>query len=174
MDNLLLAFALIFVGLLLMAMELVLFTHGVLSMIGLGAVIVGAVFVFGRDAYLGLATLLALVVAIPVCGRAMLSIWPNTPIGRKFVLQPPREPTTIANTPEAQGLERLRGRYGKTLSPLRPAGVVDFDGRRVDALSEGTMIDADQWVRCIAVQASKVVVRASEAPGPASLEEMKL
>ena len=36
MDHLLLAFALILVGLMLMAMELVLFTHGVLSMIGLG------------------------------------------------------------------------------------------------------------------------------------------
>ena len=49
-------------------------------------------------------------------------------------------------------LEQLRGRYGKTLSALRPAGVTDFDGRRVDTMSEGTLIEAGQWVRCIDVQ----------------------
>jgi membrane-bound ClpP family serine protease len=53
MDQLLLALALIFIGLMLMAVELVLFTHGVLSMIGLAAIIVGAVIVFGRDPFLG-------------------------------------------------------------------------------------------------------------------------
>jgi len=175
MDHLLLAFALILVGLMLMAAELVLFTHGVLSMIGLGAIIVGAILVFGRDPFLGMATLLALVIAVPVCGRALLSIWPNTPIGRRFVLQPPREPTTIAHKPEVQDLEKLRGQYGKTLSSLRPAGVVDFNGRRVDAMSEGTLIDAGQWVRCIDVQGTKVVVRTTDGPpGPADLEEMKL
>jgi membrane-bound ClpP family serine protease len=175
MENPLFAFALILVGLLLMAAELVLYTHGVLSMIGLAAIIVGAVMVFGRDPILGMATLLALVVAVPLLGRVLLSLWPNTPIGRLFVLNPPREQTTIADTPESRQLEQLRGRYGRTLSPLRPAGMVDFDGRRVDAIREGTLIDAGEWVRCVTVRVSTVVVRLADGPPkPADLEEMTL
>ncbi len=175
MDYLPLAFVLILVGLLLLAAELFLFTHGVLAMIGLGATIVGAVMVFGRDPYLGTATFLALVVAVPLCGRALLNYWPKSAIGRRFILQPPREQTTIAGTPEALELEQLRGRHGKTISPLRPAGVVDFDGRRIDAMSEGTLIEAGQWVKCIDVQTNTVVVRATDGPpGATNLEEMKL
>ncbi len=61
-------------------------------------------------------------------------------------------------------MEKLRGRIGKTLAPLRPAGVADFDGRRVDVITEGMMVDGGQWVRCIDVRAGKVVVRPVEKP----------
>lgn len=172
MDDLFLAFALILVGFLLMAGELVIFTHGVLSMIGLGAMIVGVVIVWGRDWSLGVGTLLVLLVVVPLCGRALLTYWPSTSMGRRLLLQPPLEQTTIADTPASQHLERLRGRVGKSLSPLRPAGVVDFDGRRTDAISDGELIDAGQWVKCIDVHAGTVVVRATETSGPANLEEM--
>jgi membrane-bound ClpP family serine protease len=61
-------------------------------------------------------------------------------------------------------LEQLRGRYGKTVSSLRPAGITEFDGRRVDTLSEGDMIDPGQWVRCVDVKAGRVIVRPVERP----------
>ena len=66
--------------------------------------------------------------------------------------------------PLNQELDKLRGRIGKTLAPLRPAGVADFDGRRVDVITEGMMVDGGQWVRCIDVRAGKVVVRPVEKP----------
>ena len=56
----------------------------------------------------------------------------------------------------------IRWRFGRTLSTLRPGGVADFDGRRVDVLTEGMMVDSDCWVRCVDVQAGKVVVRPVE------------
>ena len=61
-------------------------------------------------------------------------------------------------------LEQLRGRYGKTLSALRPCGLVDFDGKRVDTMTNGEMIDPNQWVRCVDVKAGRVVVRQVSAP----------
>jgi membrane-bound serine protease (ClpP class) len=42
--------------------------------------------------------------------------------------------------------------------------VTDFDGRRVDTMSEGPLIEAGRWVRCVDVKAGKVVVREVEAP----------
>lgn len=174
MEHLLLAYVLIFVGLLCLVAELALFTHGVLSMIGLGAMIVGTVILLGRDPRIGIATLLVLFVVVPLLGRVLISYWPRSPVGKKFFLQPPAEQTTIAQTPVSQELELLRGKTGKTLSRLRPAGVVDFGGRRIDAVSEGTMIEPGQWVRCIDVKANIVIVRESEPPTATSLEEMKL
>ena len=47
---------------------------------------------------------------------------------------------------------------------LRPSGVTDFDGQRIDTLSEGAFIEAGRWVRCVDVRASRVIVREVEAP----------
>ena len=70
----------------------------------------------------------------------------------------------MAAMPVNLELEQLRGRYGKTVSSLRPSGVTDFDGRRVDTLSEGDMIEPGQWVRCIDVKAGRVIVRHVDRP----------
>ena len=70
----------------------------------------------------------------------------------------------VAAMPVNLELEQLRGRYGKTVSSLRPAGITEFDGRRVDTMSEGVMIGPDEWVRCIDVKAGKVVVRQVDRP----------
>jgi membrane-bound ClpP family serine protease len=175
MEQLLLAYCLILIGLLLMAAELVLYTSGLLSMIGLGGIIVGAVLVFGRDPALGIATLLGLFIVVPICARVLLNAWPRTSVGKKMVLQPPSASTTVVDTPEAKDFERLRGRFGRTLSALRPAGTVDFEGRRVDAMSEGVLIDAGVWVRCIDVQGTRIIVREADGPPAATdFENIKI
>ncbi|HEY3789249.1 MAG TPA: NfeD family protein, partial [Urbifossiella sp.] len=69
-----------------------------------------------------------------------------------------------ADLPQLSGLEALKGRVGKATSPLRPSGSVEFDGRRVDAMTEGMMIDAGHWVRCMDVRGGKVIVREMEPP----------
>ena len=53
---------------------------------------------------------------------------------------------------------------------LRPSGVTEFDGRRVDTLSEGPLIEAGQWVRCVDVRAGKVIVRPADKPDLGGLE----
>jgi len=53
---------------------------------------------------------------------------------------------------------------GKTVSPMRPSGTVEFDNTRVDAMTEGVMIDAGVFVRCVDVRGGKVIVRRMDAP----------
>ena len=84
--------------------------------------------------------------------------------GPAFFVDQAAPDATVAATPLHQEMEKLRGRIGKTLAPLRPAGVADFDGRRVDVITEGMMVDGGQWVRCIDVRAGQVVVRPVEKP----------
>jgi membrane-bound serine protease (ClpP class) len=164
MDNPVLAYALVAVGLVLLAGELILFTHGFLLVLGVGALIVGVTMTFSAGTPQGIVTLVALFIIIPILAQVLLHYFPRTPVGKRFMLSEREEDDTLANMPVNLELEQLRNRYGRTLSSLRPSGVVDFDGRRVDCISEGTMIDPGKWVRCIDVRAGTVLVRQVERP----------
>lgn len=164
MYDLVIAYALIVVGLLLMAAELFLPTGGITFVLGVGGVIAGIAIAFNRSPQQGIVTLIVVVILVPLLGPLLMHYWPRTALGKKFVLPGPDEDVTIAQMPVNLELEQLRGRYGRTLAPLRPAGVADFDGRRVDVISEGAMIDAGQWVKVIDVKPARVVVRWVDRP----------
>jgi membrane-bound serine protease (ClpP class) len=119
---------------------------------------------------IGVATAAGVFVALPVTVRLALYFWPRTSMGRQFFLTEQPEDATVAALPVNQELEHLKGRIGRTLSALRPAGMVDFDGRRIDTITEGMMVDVGQLVRCIDVRAGKVVVRPVEKPDLGDLE----
>jgi membrane-bound serine protease (ClpP class) len=164
-----LGFVLIGAGFLLLFLELFLFSGGLITAVAIGCIAVGVWLTF-TDPVIGLMTLVAVFVALPVAFTLMWLYMARTPMGRRFFLTGPPEDATVAALPINLELERLKGRIGRTLSPLRPAGVVDFDGRRVDTITEGMMVDEGQWVRCIDVRAGKVVVRPVEKPNLGDLE----
>ena len=165
-----LAYLLIALGLLVMAAELFVPTGGVLFVVGLAGLITGVVMTFRYDRTQGVVTLVILCVVLPVVTPLLIRWWPSSPMGRRMMLGGPEDDAAVAQMPVTLELEQLRGRYGKTVSPLRPSGLTEFDGRRIDTLSEGGFIDAGRWVRCIDVRAGAVVVR--EVSGPPDLEAL--
>jgi len=164
LDNTVLAYGLIVLALIFLAAELVLPTFGVLFVLGLAGLVVGIAMTFSMSTSQGMVTLIAVFVIIPILGPILLHYWPKTALGKRFFLSGPQEDDTLANMPTNLELEQLRGRYGKAVSSLRPSGTVEFDGKRIDCMSEGSMIDPGQWVRCIEVKAGRVVVRQVERP----------
>jgi membrane-bound serine protease (ClpP class) len=164
MNDVYLAYFLIALGLILMAAELFLPVGGVLFVLGTGGLVAGIAMLFSYDATQALITLIALFVVIPIAAPLLLHYWPRTTMGRHLLLPADDDDATVANMPVNLELEQLRGHLGRTISPLRPSGVTEFDGRRVDTLSEGPLIEAGKWVRCIDVRAGKVIVRQVEAP----------
>src|SRR5262245_3196458 len=133
MENLLyLAYLLVAVGLVLMLAELVLPTGGILPGLGGVSVIGGIVLAFAQGGlYAGLATTAVVFVAVPAIGLLIRYLWPRTQLGE--MAHAAADPdATVAAMPVNVELEQLRGRYGRAVSPLRPSGVVDFDGRRID------------------------------------------
>ena len=52
----------------------------------------------------------------------------------------------------------LIGATGETMTALRPAGTILVDGKRIDAISDGTFIDEHANVRVIEVNGNRVVV----------------
>lgn len=170
--SLILAYLLILAGVLLLIAELFIPSGGILLVISLSAIVIGVAmtFIYSDDPTTGIITLIGVFIAVPVVGGIALHYWPKTRMGRRFFLHGPTEDDTIASMPVNLELEQLRGHFGRAVSALRPAGVVDFDGRRIDTITEGMMVEPGQWVRCIDVRAGKVVVRAVEKPDLGDLE----
>ncbi|NLK07872.1 MAG: nodulation protein NfeD [Firmicutes bacterium] len=54
----------------------------------------------------------------------------------------------------------LIGKIGDALTPLRPAGIVDIEGERVDAVTEGGFLAKGTGIKVVEVLGNRVVVRA--------------
>jgi membrane-bound ClpP family serine protease len=169
-STLALAYVLIVVGFLLLAAELFIPSGGVIFVLAVAAIAGGVAMTFYYDISTGTITLIGVFIALPVLGSLLLHYWPRTRWGKRFFLTAPEDEETLATMPLNQELEQLRGRIGRALSALRPSGVVDFDGQRVDVITEGMMVEPSQWVRCIAVKAGKVIVRPVDNPRLGDLE----
>jgi membrane-bound serine protease (ClpP class) len=165
-----LSLSLIALGMLLLLAELFLQT-GVLTIAGLVAIAIGVVMPFYHgDTSTGVVTLIGVVIAVAAFGVFALHYWPKTAMGRRMFQTGPEEDATVASMPVIAELEMLRGRIGRAVSSLRPSGVVEFDGRRIDVLTEGIMVAEGTWVRCIEVKAGKVIVRPVDEPKLTDLE----
>ncbi|REJ10625.1 NfeD family protein [Halobacillus trueperi] len=53
----------------------------------------------------------------------------------------------------------LIGMEGEAITPLRPSGTADFNGERLDVVSEGGFISVHQAVKIIKTEGSRIVVR---------------
>jgi membrane-bound ClpP family serine protease len=164
MDHTFLAYALVVLGLILLAAEVFLPTGGILFVLAIGALIAGIAMSFYSDVTQGMITLAAVFLLTAIMGPVLLHLMPKTRVGKKLFLEAAQDDASVAAMPVNLELEQLRGRYGKTVSSLRPSGVTEFDGRRVDTMSEGDMISPGQWVRCIDVRAGRVIVRQVDRP----------
>lgn len=164
MDPLLLAYILIAVGVILVLAELFVPTGFILVVVGVCCCLVGVGLMFVHGSMENaLTALLSLCVGGPLLGGLVFYLWPHSPMGRRLIRAAEAD-VTVANMPGNAELERLRGKTGRTISPLRPSGVAVFDGRRVDVITEGLMVEPGQWVKCVEVRANKVLVRPADPP----------
>jgi membrane-bound serine protease (ClpP class) len=170
LSYLILGLILIGVGFLMSAVELV-FPSGLFLVMAAAGMVIGVVLTFFYDTTVGVIVLASVFVAAPAFGGVLLHYWPKTPFGRQFLGgEGGAAEATLGSEGVYKDLEKLRGRYGKTLSDLRPAGMVDFDGRRIDTVTEGMLVAAGTWVRCIDVKAGRVIVRPAEKPNITDIE----
>ncbi|NTV89497.1 MAG: hypothetical protein HGA22_03920 [Clostridiales bacterium] len=59
----------------------------------------------------------------------------------------------------AEDLEYFVGREGVSLTVLRPAGTADFNGVRLDVVSEGEFIQKDTPVSILKIEGHRIVVK---------------
>ena len=56
-------------------------------------------------------------------------------------------------------METFVGKTGSAATPLRPSGIGDFDGVRLNVVSEGSFIPKDAAVRIVNIEGNRIVVR---------------
>ena len=85
-----------------------------------------------------------------------LYLFPRSPLGKAMVLADGQNPDR--GWVAAPSDRTLLHQIGEVFTPLRPAGTVLVNNRRVDAVSTGDLIDRGEKVRVIEVRGSRVVV----------------
>jgi membrane-bound ClpP family serine protease len=151
------------VGLILLVTEAFLPSGGLIGLLALGCLGVSLYQAFNvpEAPYLGWKFVAAEVLLIPVALVIAVQMWPRTPLGRRMSLRPPT-PEEFEAEPPLHRLDHLIGEYGRALTPMRPSGSVDFDGRRLDALAEDELIPAGTLIRAVRIHAGVLVVRKAE------------
>jgi membrane-bound serine protease (ClpP class) len=123
-----------------------------MTLVGSGATVAAISTALGRVA---LSMLLAMAGA-----AALLRFLPHSPFGRRLVLATGMPAGGgYVSAPESD--QAWLGRTGTAVSPLRPAGIADIDGTRVDVVSDGAFIDAGSPIAVTRVDGNRIVVRRS-------------
>ena len=163
-DPLAWAALLLLIGLGLVMLEVFVPSGGVIGFLSIVAVLAAISLAFYRGAWYGLSFLGAAVIAVPIVLATALRWWPNTPIGRRVLLEAPTSEEVLPDNDQRRSLKALVGRIGEARSLMLPSGSVSIDGQIVDALSEGVAIEKGQWVQVVEVRGTRVVVRPSDRP----------
>ncbi len=163
MGTVLLIVALVEAALVLLALEVLTPSFGVLAAAAVAA-LVGAVWVaFRFSALLGTGLLVGVIVGVPAYLVMLVRVLPGSSLGRGLFLRKADVPAEGEGTPEVQDYAALVGREGVAETLLRPSGAVRIDGRRVIASAESGVIRKGARVRVIRAGGMNVVVREVEA-----------
>ncbi len=133
---------------------------------GLGSIV--AFFMY--DTRFGVASVIGYAILTPIVLVFGFKLWINSPLARRMVLGgdvvgnsdgPPDTPGTSGHA-RAQRRDELRqiiGAQGVTVTALRPAGIVKINGRRIDAMAESGILEANTPVVVTDVYDNQIKVK---------------
>ncbi|MGH7929106.1 MAG: NfeD family protein [Candidatus Binatia bacterium] len=92
----------------------------------------------------------------------LLRFLPRLPFGRRLILETGLAAGEgYASPPDAD--KQWLGKGGIAVSPLRPSGIADVEGERVDVVSNGEFIEAGAQIVVSRVDGNRIVVRRQRA-----------
>lgn len=150
---------LVVVGLALIVAEVMFVSFGVIATLA-GAALIGAVFLAFQDSTaFGTTVLVSEAVLAPIVLGAAFKLLPRTRFGKALLLEAPSSQAVSASAVDP-AIASLLHKTGVAVSPLRPAGFARIDGRRVDVVTRGEMLDEGCPVRVVDTTGNRVVVAA--------------
>lgn len=125
------------------------------------AAVSSIVIAFTHSTTAGFIFLTAVAVATPLILYGVILYWPHTTIGRLILNRRPGQTDEPTESRLKTGERRkdLVGRVGVAKTNLLPSGLVVIEGKRLDAVSDGSPIDAGTDVVVVSVVAGKLRVR---------------
>ena len=146
-------------GLLLLLAEIFFIPgFGLAGISGIAAILASIFLTFGNIVQATYSILIAL--SISVIGFFLLIKYiPSTRTWRKFVLSTEQK-KELGYTVETKDLKRLTGKKGIAITPLRPSGIAEVDGKKLNVLTRGEYINSNTKIKILSVEGNKIVVEA--------------
>ncbi|TMU85588.1 nodulation protein NfeD [Bacillus sp. BHET2] len=130
---------------------------GLAGGLGIGAILASIMLAGGNMMQMGISLLIALLIAVATVIIFVKVFGKKMKFFKKIILND----STSTESGYVSNVNRLDliGREGMTKTPLRPSGTVIIDDERIDAVSEGGFIKANEKVKIVKVEGSRIVVR---------------
>jgi membrane-bound serine protease (ClpP class) len=144
-------------GILLLAIEMVVPGFGVFGLSGI-ICIVGSIIIAFPDPGQALVSFIIAVIASGFIMYFVAKYLVKTPAFDRLILGT-KQDKSQGYVASHEDLSIYQGKEGTALTPLRPAGAVDFGGRRLDVVTEGEFIPAGSPVVAVKVEGNKITVK---------------
>ena len=161
MPYLILPILLILVGVLLIIAEVYLVPgFNLVGIVGALLVLFAVGYAFTEAGFNG--GVLMLVGAMVLLGGA-LYVMKQSGAWDRFVLSTSLKRDEMSVARESEQRASYLGKTGVALSPLRPTGIVDIDGERIEVATEGDFIASGSRIRVVAMDRRRYFVRLDES-----------
>ena len=141
----------------LLVFEIFIPSLGLLTVAALSCLAGGIYIFFQVNPTVGWIGVWTAVFLIPAIWILVYKILPKTKFGRILELHDALK--GISGVPDQNKLNALNGQIGTVLSPLRPVGMCQFDGKKVVCVSDAGFIEKQTQIKVIHVEGNKVTVR---------------
>jgi membrane-bound ClpP family serine protease len=147
------------VGIVLLVIELHIPGFGIFGVLGV-IVLVVDIFITAKTFTQGLIMTAVLFVIVVVLMAVLASFVSKGRLPKGLTLK--QSNSTEMGFSGAEDMKYLIGKSGTTITVLRPAGIVDFDGVRLDVITRGDYLEKATPVEVIEVEGNRIVVRAAK------------
>ena len=134
---------------------------GLISICAIACLVGGIVIFFQHSVIVGWIGIGIAAIMIPSVLVVAYKIFPKTRFGKSVTLTPPERKQGDA-IPDTDKLKELLGAEGDVLTPLRPVGMCDFSGQRVECVAESGYVEKGKKVKVINVESTQLTVRIIE------------
>ncbi len=153
------ACALLLVAVVFVLAELFVPSHGAMALFAAVAAVASVIMAYQVSVPVAAVFAILIVISTPVAFFVAIKIYPTTAVGRRVILAEPPAGNTESFTAEMAQLSSLVGQQGVAITTLRPAGSIEIQGQRINAISESEVIDAGAAVEIMQVSGLKVFVK---------------
>lgn len=159
MDPLISAIVLVTIGLFVVVLELFIPSAGMLGVLAAVLLISGVIVGFLESAVAGTFLLLAVALILPILFALMIKVWPNTPIGRRIMVEAPKSTDVLPISEHLDEMKLLVGKIAVAKTKMLPSGIVEIDDKPFDAVCEGFAIEVGDRVKVVAVRSNRIYVQ---------------